>query len=86
MPDDADSGTLVSLAELKELAELFDSAENAMVPDSPDAKAAQVAFDNKVQELYDDKLAPDPHFSALIAQPIFKAQVRTKCRQFLRKN
>lgn len=85
MPDDADSGTLVSLAELKELAELFDSAENAMVPDSPDAKAAQVAFDNKVQELYDSKVAPDPQFSALV-QPIFKAQVRTKCRQFLRKN
>ncbi len=53
MSDHADAGGLVSLADLKGLAELFDAAENALVPDAPEAKAAQVAFDSAVQTLYD---------------------------------
>ena len=85
MSDHADAGGLVSLADLKRLAELFDAAENALVPDAPEAKAAQVAFDNAVQTLYDCKVASHPEFSS-VAQPMFKARLRTLCRQYLRKN
>lgn len=85
MPDDADSAGLVSLADLAHLAELFDAAENALVPDAPEAKAAQVAFDNEMQQLYDSKVAAHPQFSS-VAQPMFKAKLRTLCRQYLRNN
>ncbi|MDP1587912.1 MAG: hypothetical protein Q8M07_09230, partial [Prosthecobacter sp.] len=67
------------------LAELFDAAESALVPDAPEAKAAQVAFDNEVQALYDGKVAAHPQFSS-VAPPFFRAKIRTLCRQYLRKN
>lgn len=38
MPDNADSGGLVSHNDLKELAELFDAAEYALQPDSQEAR------------------------------------------------
>ncbi len=85
MPDNSDAGGLVSLTDLKQLAELFDAAENALVPDSPEAKAAQIAFDSAVQQIYDCKVAMNTQFAS-VAQPIFKAKLRSLCRQFLRKN
>ncbi len=85
MPDDAGSHGLISLNDLKRLAELFDAAEHALEPDSAEAKEAQVAFDNAVQSLYDERVAPNPVF-ATVPQPLFKAKLRTLCRQFLRRN
>jgi len=55
------------------------------VPDSPEAKAAQIAFDSAVQQIYDCKVAMNTQFAS-VAQPIFKAKLRSLCRQFLRKN
>lgn len=85
MSDDADSGGLVSQSDLKNLAELFDAAENALEPDSREARSAQVEFDRAVEILYDENIAPNPTF-ACVAQPVFKAKLRTLCRLFLRKN
>ena len=85
MSDDADAGGLVSHSELKSLAELFDAAENALEPDSLEARSAQAEFDTAVEFIYDEKIARHPKF-ATVAQPVFKAKLRTLCRQFLRKN
>ncbi len=85
MSDDADSGGLISHSELKCLAELFDATENALEPDSWEARSAQVEFDRAVELIYDEKIARHPKF-ACVARPVFKAKLRTLCRQFLRKN
>ena len=85
MPDNDDSQGLVSLADLKRVAELFDAAENALEPDSPEARESQVAYDNAVQSLYDEKVGTHPDFKS-VPEPLFKAKLRTLCRQFLRKN
>jgi len=85
MPDDASSGGIISHDDLKRLAELFDAAENALEPDAPEAKEAQIAFDNAVQLLYDSSVVTNSAFRS-VAQPMFKAKLRTLCRQYLRKN
>jgi len=63
MSDDADAGGLVSHSELKSLAELFDAAENALEPDSQEARSAQVEFDTAVEFIYDEKITRHPKFA-----------------------
>jgi len=65
--------------------ELFDAAENALEPDSQEARAAQVAFDSAVQQLFEGRVANDPEYRD-VSQPLFKAKLRTLCRQYLSKN
>ncbi|MGK0186758.1 MAG: hypothetical protein ACI9R3_002541 [Verrucomicrobiales bacterium] len=70
---------IVSLQKLKELAVLFDHSVNALDPESPQAKEAEVHFDRKIEELHTG-VPPQ------IPLATFRARVRFRCRQFLNKD
>jgi len=83
MPEDADSQGAVSSAELAELAELFDKFEFAFDPLSKSAKEAESQFEDRVREIFVEKVQPRyPN----LASVVFRCRIKSLCRAYLRKN
>ena len=84
MPDDPVAGGPVSRAELEELAALFDRSEFALDPTASSAKEARSEFENRVAK-YFERIRRLPQSQSL-SEFVFKAKLRTLCRQYLRRN
>jgi hypothetical protein len=83
MPEDGISGEAVSKAELEELADLFDKFEFAFDPLSRSAKEAESRFEDRIRQIYEEKIAPNyPHIGLVV----FSCKVKTLCRVYLKRN
>ena len=83
MPEPGDAAGIVSFAEIADLAALFDLSEHAFDPTSAEADAAGKSFEDRVHEIWLKQVKP---VHSAIDLPVFRAKLRTLCRQFLKKN
>ena len=83
MPDDGFSERLVTRSEIAELAALFDRFEFALDPRSTSAKEAESEFDTRVQQLFQERVAPN---YASISFLTFHCRIKSVCRAYLKKN
>lgn len=83
MSEDRFPEGVVTRTELAELAALFDQFEFAFDPRSSVAKEAESEFDNRVRQVFDERVIPaHPNLSF----PLFYCKLKLVCRTFLRKN
>lgn len=75
-----DAPSIISSAELSELARLLDAFENALDPMSAEAKTNRIAFNQRVQNLYETRVKPQ---FASIESAAFRAHVRLRCLKLI---
>jgi len=83
MPEDGTSEGIISKAELAELADLFDQFEFAFDPRSIAAKEAESAFDDKVHNLFEERVVQT---YPQLAFAFFYCKVKSLCREFPKRN
>ena len=83
MPDDGVAEGTLTRAEIAELASLFDRFEFAFDPLAVAAKEAESAFEEKVLLLFHERVLPKYRS---VTFGVFRAKIKTVCREYLRKN
>lgn len=83
MPEDGPAKGTVTRSELADLAILFDRFEFAFDPRSRTAKEAESQFEDKVRNLFQERVHPHfPHVSFVA----FHCRIKSLCRTYLKKN
>jgi len=83
MSEEPASQGIISRDDLADLAVLFDRFEFALDPTSDDCKLAEVEFEDGVDRLFRDKVAPNFPGVSLMH---FRCHIRGLCRKFLKRN
>lgn len=73
----------ISLKEIAELAALFDQSEYAFDPMSDECKEASVLLENRIRDLFEDKILPQ---SSILSLYHFRCAIRKQCRLYVRNN
>jgi hypothetical protein len=83
MSEDATSEGTITRIELTGLADLFDKFEFAFDPRSTAAKEAESEFDDKVKQLFEERVRPN---HPEVGFAVFHCRLKSLCREYLRKN
>jgi hypothetical protein len=82
MPDSESSPELISEEDLVGLTKLFRDFEGCGEPFSRTYKEAKLAFQNRVSEIYFDRIEPNPDFKEWTSSQ-FHSVIRNICRERL---
>ncbi len=83
MSADGISDGIVTKTELAELADLFDKFEFAFDPRSRQAKEAESEFENRLQQIFEEKIT---QAYPQVAFVVFSCKMKSLCRSYLKKN
>lgn len=83
MSDESGAQPLISADELERLADIFDRYFYADDPESEDCKLAEIAFDNRVEELHLSALACLPQDEQVTLEH-FHSYLSCQCRRVIK--
>ncbi len=82
MPEDGAPERGISRNDIVEIAGIFDRYEFAIDPTSEDCRQAEAEFEDRVRQIFEEKIAP--YFPDVQLRD-FRCHVRVLCRRFIQK-